>query len=139
MAHFPYVIGLNLLPLPIYPSTLPSPMKTTFKHLVHSLEPDCLKLHDAGSAVQVLQLALKELSFYDSPIDGHFGPSTSAAVQQLQHYFGLSATGQFDTATWYALTFWSEPPSVKQSRVVVQTNLREAWQLRLLRPFYSHR
>ncbi len=111
-------------------------MKTHFKQLIDSLDPDSLKLDDSGAAVQSLQLALKELSFYKSRIDGYFGPSTRAAVRQLQQHFGLSATGQFDAATWYALTFWAEPPCAERSQVAVPS--REPWQFRLLRPFYSH-
>ncbi|MEL7314453.1 MAG: peptidoglycan-binding domain-containing protein [Cyanobacteria bacterium J06559_3] len=111
----------------------------TFKQLVDALEPDCLRLDDSGAAVETLQLALQELAFYSSRIDGYFGPSTSAAVRRLQQHFGLSATGQFDVATWYALTFWAEPLCGKQVKVAVQSESREPWQLRLLRPFYSHR
>ncbi|MEO0988480.1 MAG: peptidoglycan-binding domain-containing protein [Cyanobacteria bacterium J06639_14] len=110
-----------------------------FKQLVSSLEPDTLKLEDSGPAVQALQLALKALSFYNSSIDGYFGLDTVAALRRFQQDFDLAATGQFDTATWYALTFWAAPPCQDRVQTDNQTKPREIWQLRWLRPFYSHR
>ena len=113
-------------------------MQTQFRQTVDSLEPDLLQLNDSGSAVQTLQLVLKELSFYHSSLDGYFGPHTVAAVRQLQKHFGLAATGQFDAAAWYALTFWADPPHANCAQTSACTELREPWQFRLLRPFYSH-
>lgn len=79
-----------------------------FEQTVAALEPDLLTLGDRSSAVQNLQIALKALGFYTDSLDGTFGLKTADAVQRFQQSFGIAATDEFDVATWYALTFWTE-------------------------------
>ena len=51
-----------------------------------------------------LQTALQTAGFYDGPIDGIYGPSTVAAVEQLQTDNDLPVTGFVDEATAVALS-----------------------------------
>lgn len=50
-----------------------------------------------------LQTALSLAGYYTEPIDGVYGPSTTAAVEQLQADSGLTVTGWVDRATSEAL------------------------------------
>jgi murein L,D-transpeptidase YcbB/YkuD len=50
-----------------------------------------------------LQTSLQAAGYYDAPIDGVYGPSTVAAVEQLQTENGLPVTGLVDAATAAAL------------------------------------
>ena len=52
-----------------------------------------------GDAVRTLQSVLKELGVYSGPEDGVFGPSTEAAVREVQRKHGLPATGVADSQT----------------------------------------
>ena len=70
--------------------------------------PGVLREGDSGNAVANLQYYLNYLSgFYESipplAIDGSFGPSTAAAVADLQNTFGLVADGIVGPVTWEAL------------------------------------
>jgi peptidoglycan hydrolase-like protein with peptidoglycan-binding domain len=51
-----------------------------------------------------LQTALQTAGLYDGPIDGIYGPSTVAAVEQLQTDNDLPVTGFVDEATAVALS-----------------------------------
>lgn len=70
--------------------------------------PGVLREGDSGVGVANLQYYLNYLSgFYESvppvTIDGSFGPSTRAAVIDLQNTFGLVADGIVGPLTWKAL------------------------------------
>ncbi|MGB3493273.1 MAG: peptidoglycan-binding domain-containing protein [Elainellaceae cyanobacterium] len=93
----------------IFPSQAMPSLNTQFEQAVAALEPDPLMLGDRHSAVQNLQIALKALDFYTGSLDNTFGPKTADAVQRFQQSDGIAATGEFDAATWYALTFWAQP------------------------------
>lgn len=62
-----------------------------------------------GSDVTELQLALKDLSLYEGPVDGVFGRATADAVSKLRARHGLSAAPRVDSAFWQALAdqWWS--------------------------------
>lgn len=45
------------------------------------------------------QKALKELGFYNGPIDGDIGPKSIAAIKSFQSAYNLSVTGKLDTQT----------------------------------------
>ena len=71
--------------------------------------PGALAEGSTGDGVRNLQYFLAYLSqFYDTipapAIDGSFGPSTRAAVEDAQRTFGLPTDGVVGAATWYALT-----------------------------------
>ncbi|MBE7381064.1 MAG: peptidoglycan-binding protein [Leptolyngbya sp. SIO1E4] len=74
---------------------------------------------------------------YDSPANGYFGPETEQALRPLPAQFGLAETGQFDNATWYALTFWADPSHTNRTSAAQHFALQDLWQWRLLRPFHS--
>lgn len=60
-----------------------------------------------GDDVEVMQLRLQELGYYNGPIDANFGSGTDAAVRRFQaDVFGLAeADGRVGPITWKAL--WS--------------------------------
>lgn len=49
--------------------------------------------------IRTLQLALKELGFYTSSVDGKLGSGTTKAISAFQTMNGLSATGKADAKT----------------------------------------
>jgi len=67
-----------------------------------------LKLGDSGPLVHSLQISLAHLNLYRGPLNGHFGPALAQALTQVQYHFNLPITGEFDSATWYALSFWTD-------------------------------
>jgi peptidoglycan hydrolase-like protein with peptidoglycan-binding domain len=54
-------------------------------------------------AVENLQKLMTQLGYYSGPIDGIYGPATTAAVTQMQKALGLNADGVFGPATEAAL------------------------------------
>jgi peptidoglycan hydrolase-like protein with peptidoglycan-binding domain len=54
-------------------------------------------------AVEDLQKVMTRLGYYNGPIDGVYGPATSAAVTQMQKTLGVKADGVFGPATEAAL------------------------------------
>ncbi|MEO0827071.1 MAG: peptidoglycan-binding domain-containing protein [Cyanobacteria bacterium J06639_16] len=107
------------------------------REVIDCLEPELLKLGDTGFAVQSLQRALKELLFYNSPVDGYFGPDTEKAILKFQKQLGLDETAVFDPATWYALTFWTEPFDPNPAKTAHRPKPQERWHWRLLQPFFQ--
>jgi len=70
--------------------------------------PGVLREGDSGNAIFNLQYYIAYVSqFYDTippvVIDGQFGPSTTAAVQDVQRTFGLPTDGVVGEVTWNAL------------------------------------
>ena len=70
----------------------------------------CLSSEEQAAAVEAVaayttavQQALATAGYYDGPIDGVYGPSTVAAVEQLQRDAQLPVTGLVDPATSAAL------------------------------------
>jgi peptidoglycan hydrolase-like protein with peptidoglycan-binding domain len=54
-------------------------------------------------AVADLQTVMKRLGYYSGPIDGVYGPATSAAVTEMQKALGVTADGIFGPTTDAAL------------------------------------
>ncbi len=66
-----------------------------------------------GDAVKKLQRALTDAGVtFPGGVDGIFGPSTRAAVEQFQRQHGLSPTGIVDAATAAALA--TSPPTAQE-------------------------
>lgn len=63
-----------------------------------------LKINDSGSLVEMLQLSLTRAGFFDSAIDGIFGPVTQRAVINFQNAFGLIADSIVGINTWDKLS-----------------------------------
>ena len=84
----------DLLPAPP-PPPLPSPSGFTGPTSAgRSLGPG-----DIGSDVEALQLALDRNGINPGPIDGAYGPMTSAAVREFQQWYDLPVTGVAGPAT----------------------------------------
>lgn len=70
-----------------------------------------LREGSSGPEVQVVQTELNRIGQnYPAipkitPVDGVFGPQTTAAVRRFQEIFGLTADGVVGKATWYKLVF----------------------------------
>ena len=56
-----------------------------------------------SEATKSLQQALKELGFYNGPIDGRYSAATADAVRALQASLGVPQTGIVDAATMQAI------------------------------------
>lgn len=74
--------------------------------LTQALEPDLLRRGDRGAAIARLQTVLRSLQLYPGDITGEYDELTAQAVMQLQRQVGVDDHGEFDQATWYALSFW---------------------------------
>ena len=68
-----------------------------------------LRQGDSGPWVSELQKELKQLTFYDGPISGTFGPQTAASVRAFQQNNRLQADGVVGRNTWNALIFLYSP------------------------------
>ncbi len=58
-----------------------------------------------GVAVSTLQYYLNIIAYFNpnlnlSPLDGYFGPATTAAVREFQQFYGLTVTGIVKEDTW---------------------------------------
>ncbi len=78
-----------------------------------SASPDTvtLRLGSQGEAVRVLQTRLQTLDFYNSEIDGLFGPLTAEAVRNFQQAEQLQVDGVVGPATWKRLFAASLTPT----------------------------
>lgn len=61
-----------------------------------------------GIGVRTIQYYLNIIAYFNPdlnppPLDGIYGPETTAAVKQFQQYYGLPVTGVLNTATWNVL------------------------------------
>ena len=63
-----------------------------------------LQLDDIGDAVQVVQMMLKLLGYYDGPITATFDEATRQAVMAFQAHNGLMPNGLVGPDTWAALS-----------------------------------
>ncbi|MFD5868960.1 N-acetylmuramoyl-L-alanine amidase [Corynebacterium sp. NPDC060344] len=58
-----------------------------------------------GDDIGQLQDVLQELGFFDTRVDGHFGPLTDAAVREYQLNYGLEPDGICGPVTFRALSY----------------------------------
>lgn len=61
-----------------------------------------------GIGVRTVQYYLNILAYFNNallqlPLNGIYGPETTAAVRRFQQYYGLPVTGVMNTATWNVL------------------------------------
>jgi peptidoglycan hydrolase-like protein with peptidoglycan-binding domain len=70
----------------------------------------------SGGAVKAVQRELREKRAATSvPIDGVYGPATTAAVTAFQAHMGLPQTGAMDAATWRYLVWHFDEPRFSAS------------------------
>lgn len=62
-----------------------------------------LRMGSRGGAVQMLQMQLQTLGYYNGAIDGIFGAQTQQAVRAFQRDYGLVQDGVVGPNTWAAL------------------------------------
>jgi peptidoglycan hydrolase-like protein with peptidoglycan-binding domain len=73
----------------------------------------------ASLGVAKLQVVMTSLGFYTGPIDGLYGPETTAAVKSMQQSLGVTADGMFGPETYVALKA-NAKVKAKTTAVVVQ-------------------
>jgi peptidoglycan hydrolase-like protein with peptidoglycan-binding domain len=56
-----------------------------------------------SDAIRNIQVRLRQLGFYNGPVDGTWGPGTQSAVSSLQQNRGLQPTGRLDAPTVTAM------------------------------------
>ncbi|MDD4187792.1 MAG: LysM peptidoglycan-binding domain-containing protein [Bacilli bacterium] len=86
------------------------------------LSRSTIRLGDSGTDVADLQLYLKELSYFEGPIDSQFGSETNKAVRSFQNTNNLGVDGIVGKNTWSALVDLYLPLAIclpdKQDRYV---------------------
>ncbi len=70
----------------------------------------------SGYDVRLVQWKLQTWGYYNGPIDGVFGNTTSQAVKEFQWKNGLPVDGLVGPGTWAALGFWTEPPAAARAQ-----------------------
>ncbi len=80
--------------------------------------------------VRQAQQHLKDLGFYEGPIDGIYGPETEAALREYQARQGLQVTGALTQETQQALR-QSQPQGPQQAEKALEQNLIRQAQERL--------
>lgn len=63
-----------------------------------------LRKGSKGELVEKMQDRLCAGGYYNSTVDGDFGPATEAAVKDLQKYAGLSVDGIVGDRTWFEVS-----------------------------------
>lgn len=86
--------------LPAVSKDEPGPFKVEARE---SLERPLLKSRSEGAVVEEMQRRLTDLGFEPGPIDGIFGPKTTAAVKAFQKAHDLKVDGICGPKTWRAL------------------------------------
>ncbi len=76
-------------------------MAAAYRKFLNAPEPvpGLERPQSASDNIRDLQLRLKAFGFDPGPVDGEWGPMTSAAVGAYQRRYGLPATGELDDAT----------------------------------------
>lgn len=84
-------------------------LNAPIQNITNSYPGTPLREGDRGPNVTVIQTSLNRISQnYPAipkitPVDGIFGPNTTAAVRKFQEIFGLAVDGIVGKATWYQL------------------------------------
>jgi len=80
-----------------------TPIGTPVNIIGHHYTGRILKEGDSGEDVKQLQRDLKKLGYYNSSIDGYFGPKTRQAVMAFQADQGLVVDGIVGPYTYFVL------------------------------------
>jgi len=80
-----------------------TPIGTPVNIIGHHYTGRTLKEGDSGEDVKQLQRDLKKLGYYNSSIDGFFGPKTRQAVMAFQADQGLAVDGVVGPYTYFTL------------------------------------
>jgi len=80
-----------------------TPIGTPVNIIGHHYTGRILKEGDSGEDVKQLQRDLKKLGYYNSSIDGLFGPKTRQAVMAFQADQGMAVDGVVGPYTYFAL------------------------------------
>jgi len=75
----------------------------TAMFIVTAEEPDEVEYRPARAEVKSAQIMLRRKGFNPGPIDGIFGPKTSAAIRRYQRARGFDETGYLDKVTYITL------------------------------------
>lgn len=81
------------------------------------LDRPTLKYGDQNEYVTLLQQQLKQLMFYNGPIDGYFGDETLESVRAFQANNKLSVNGEVGNNMWSALIYLYAPLAVCETNV----------------------
>lgn len=89
-----------------------------------------LEINDKGSLVEMIQLSLSRAGFFDSAVDGIFGPVTQRAVVDFQNSFGLPADGIVGINTWDKLSVFIKGYCYKSLGFkLIPTNISYSYEL----------
>ncbi|MBR3975394.1 MAG: peptidoglycan-binding protein [Clostridia bacterium] len=89
-----------------------------------------LEINDNGSLVEMIQLSLSRAGFFDSAVDGIFGPVTQRAVVDFQNSFGLPADGIVGINTWDKLSVFIKGYCYKSLGFkLIPTNISYSYEL----------
>ena len=88
-----------------------SAARNVSNRLVTPSSSPTLRAGDFGASVTELQNLLKRAGFPTGPVDGDFGPMTTAAVKRFQAARGLGTDGVVGPNTWAALKASAPTPA----------------------------
>ena len=83
--------------------------------------PSLLRQGDQGEKVKDLQARLKQVGWYDVPVDGVYSDATANGVRGFQRKRGIPATGEVDQRTLDRLTGMTRKPTQDELNNVVPT------------------
>ncbi len=75
-----------------------------------------LKIGSRGADVELLQLALLRIGYYDGPLDGIFGSNTQQSILRFQRNYGLNTDGIVGANTWNSLLPYIRGYFIRQVR-----------------------
>lgn len=95
------------------------------------LPPPLMGMKQAGNApssplkirdVETVQKKLKNLGYYEGPIDNKIGPKTEAGIKGFQKAKGLKVDGIIGAKTWSELRIYLDPSASREQRKNDRTN-----------------